>query len=272
MNKQGGAAFIVSANSEDNSYDVRYVLDKTNDLHVPMAFVVESVPLESRRRRSRGLADVTDCGAFDSTVTHCAVSIKDGVVMQRTMKYMQAIMAGLWIVSDMWMLDSLQENRILAEKSYEIVKNVKSSIDDAPRRARESIAKALYSVPHSSSSSTSLASAYSNQLFSCYRVHLFGSFPHPGPASSHLSELLIAGNGCLVASLKEFLLSSPKSPIRHRVIVLADTTAKEDALCAIAEITSDVKKTCGDICFVTMVWILDSVANFKTANPSDYQI
>jgi hypothetical protein len=43
---------------------------------------------------------------------------KKGALKKRTMKVMQGIMAGLWIVSTRWLSDSLAAGAMLAEEVY----------------------------------------------------------------------------------------------------------------------------------------------------------
>lgn len=83
---------------------------------------------------------VTISNRFDNTVTHVIVHIDDnGVLHQRTMKYLQGIIAGTWILSSLWITDSLKQSRILSEKGYEVNLNSKAIMQKAPYRARMSM-------------------------------------------------------------------------------------------------------------------------------------
>ena len=73
-------------------------------------------------------------------ITHLVVSSNENKIFpQRTMKYLQAIMNGIWIVEINWIEDSLKENEILKENKYEIKACIKSNFNNAPQRARKVI-------------------------------------------------------------------------------------------------------------------------------------
>lgn len=77
---------------------------------------------------------------FTNEITHIVVSMdENGVVKQRTMKYMLGVAYGLWIVSTNWVQDCLKKQEIVWEDPYEIKTNSKASIPQASRRCREII-------------------------------------------------------------------------------------------------------------------------------------
>lgn len=108
-------------------------------------------------KRFSSVIEVSSVTRFHSSVTHLVVAVDpDGVLKQRTMKYMQSLMckpsscipfllsdiliglfsAGIWIVSTQWISDSLRNGTILVEEAFEVNQNSKAHIDFAPRRAR----------------------------------------------------------------------------------------------------------------------------------------
>eukprot|EP01033_Poteriospumella_lacustris_P005272 gene5272-3765_t len=75
---------------------------------------------------------------FTSSVTHVVVSVdKQGIMKQRTMKYMQALAHGVWVVSTKWIYACLQAGAIVDESEYEVKSNIKALIPRAPMRARQ---------------------------------------------------------------------------------------------------------------------------------------
>lgn len=80
---------------------------------------------------------ISSISHFTDDVTHLIVSVdRAGVMKQRTMKYMQALAHGLWIVSTKWVLDSVQAGMVLDEAGYEVKSNLKALLPQAPLRAR----------------------------------------------------------------------------------------------------------------------------------------
>lgn len=93
---------------------------------------------------------------YDESVTHLVVTLpKSNILKQRTrlltdtrtyyslthfkiinkgtMKYMQSLMHGIWIVSSEWMAESIEHNAVLIEEKYEVVNSSKATMDHAPR-------------------------------------------------------------------------------------------------------------------------------------------
>jgi hypothetical protein len=77
---------------------------------------------------------------FNNSTTHVVVHVDEkGILNQRTMKYLQALVAGIWIVSADWLVDCLSSSTILAEKPYEVLINSKAVMQKAASRARQSM-------------------------------------------------------------------------------------------------------------------------------------
>jgi hypothetical protein len=75
---------------------------------------------------------------FNKDVTHILVSMdENGVVSQRTLKYMQGIAYGCWILSTNWIQGCLDAKELLLEEKYEVVANAKGPLPYASRRSRE---------------------------------------------------------------------------------------------------------------------------------------
>lgn len=72
--------------------------------------------------------------AWGAEVTHVVVHT-EGRVAPRTLKYLQGVASGCWVVSQMWVLDSLQRGRLMPEEAYEVVDETG---EDGPARSRKS--------------------------------------------------------------------------------------------------------------------------------------
>ena len=55
-----------------------------------------------------------------ASTTHLVVQEENLVVEARTVKYFQAILAGIWVVSSRWVLDSFQNESWLPIENYEV--------------------------------------------------------------------------------------------------------------------------------------------------------
>ena len=195
-------------------------------------------------------ADSAD--SFQSNVTHLIVNLdKDKVMKHRTMKYMQGLMAGLWVVSADWVTDSLKERRLLPETNYEVRKNVKALLDDAPRRAREAYQKKL-------------------KLFSRYCVLLFGGFPNPGPSKVNVSSLLHSGGAQVLNSIQDMIAFSQENS-KHILVAIAAEESYQDKLKTEIDLHNNSRqKGHEEIQMVTLSWVLDSVTNFKALDLAEY--
>lgn len=119
-------------------------------MNMPITFVTTGASVEDEElfNQFADIFNVTRLNAFQNTVsttsepkipyvTHLIVPVdENGVFQQRTMKYMQAIMAGVWIVNVAWVRDSLSNGCILAEAEFEVKSCYKDAVDFAPKRAR----------------------------------------------------------------------------------------------------------------------------------------
>ena len=176
--------------------------------------------------------------SFGSHVTHLVGTEKSrGILKQRTMKFMQAMAHGLWIVSGSWLSESVKRGEILAEDEFEIFKTLKSSHDHAPRRARLDVAE------HDGKGT----------LFAIYQVYFHGEFPSPGPQKSALKELVIQAGGVVVRNLDE-LQSTPRKKVGVLVVSASEDLAKIDP--------SDAIMGGQWHCVVDSYWIMNSITDY----------
>ena len=174
---------------------------------------------------------------FTSAVTHVVGREKTpGVLQQRTMKFMQAVAHGKWILSASWLTDSAQKGIMLPEESYEITGTMKSSSDSdmalAPRRARLDCA----------------AGGGRGSLFACYCVYFNGPFPSPGPQKSQLQELVERAGGEVAWSQEELTRTSKQ----HKILVVSSS----DALLSTRNVDDDFQ-------YVDSYWVMNSITNYS---------
>ena len=189
---------------------------------------------------------------FDASVTHVVVSVdKAGALKKRTMKFMQAVMGGLWVLSARWLTDSLVARRLLPEDGYEVPGFAKMCTTDAPRRARLALAAPVAPVQAPTQAPTqgavqgatdghvnthedededkeevlTFAAAPGfymprkpgNCLFQRRLIVLVGNFATPGPPRAQLAALLGAGQGCVTTALADFMRAAARRRDRAQV-------------------------------------------------------
>ncbi|XP_043464676.1 breast cancer type 1 susceptibility protein homolog isoform X2 [Leptopilina heterotoma] len=81
------------------------------------------------------LVDADFIGRFNSTATHVIVKVVgQRNTAEKTLKYLQGIAYGKWIVSIDWVSDSLQRKELLNEDKYEVVDNL--TLEEGPKKSR----------------------------------------------------------------------------------------------------------------------------------------
>ena len=149
---------------------------------------------------------VTDFDNASGAVTHLVVGTGGkGAVQSRTMKFLKAIMRGIWVVDSRWVGDCCGAALILNEEEYEIKKIAKGGGSFSCRRARVAIASPIINFADCIAAAAapvcdSAAGSRDDLLFSGRVFSLHGGFYHPGPARSDIEQLLIAGGGTVLAS------------------------------------------------------------------------
>eukprot|EP01041_Mallomonas_annulata_P000064 gene64-72_t len=210
---------------------------------------------------------------YSDWITHTIVSTdRKFVVESRTMKYMQALIAGKWIVSIDWLVESLATGVLLDEEPYEVIRDKKAVVDYAPKRCRETVLKG------------------DPRIFHDVIALLLGSFPSPGPPRSALEGLIAVGSGLVVTAAADLwsvvnLLIEEKNLQRYRIVGGKDLRKKiivvssdndqiikfKDDLKIFKSSVSKKAKSNGNhplksrfhISVVEPVWIMNCISNFK---------
>ncbi|KAI8369693.1 hypothetical protein BD560DRAFT_447125 [Blakeslea trispora] len=77
-------------------------------------------------------------------ITHVVTSVNKQRLCKRTMKYLQGILAGKWIVDPGWLLDSVKENEWQTEEHYQVQGDHLSGVTIAPAKGREHMHTPLF--------------------------------------------------------------------------------------------------------------------------------
>ncbi|XP_051169228.1 breast cancer type 1 susceptibility protein homolog isoform X2 [Leptopilina boulardi] len=86
-------------------------------------------------RQLSELVNANFISTFNSTVTHVIVKvIGQRNTTEKTLKYLQGIAYGKWIVTIDWVNDSLKNQKMLDEDKYEVVDNL--TLEEGPKKSR----------------------------------------------------------------------------------------------------------------------------------------
>lgn len=175
--------------------------------------------------------------SFSKEVTHLVVSCdKHGNCRQRTLKVLNALVSGTWILSFSWVEACLREKRKVDESEHEARGTRQHPNNDAPARARlHRERQALHSDPQG--------------LFSKYSVVLQGTFSK-GPSKDDLTTLITLGGARL--------LSRPPPPMADK---------EEDRSSVVIVVTEQeerpVESSRPGVFTVGAPWILDCISKFE---------
>ncbi|CAM9523445.1 unnamed protein product, partial [Choristocarpus tenellus] len=75
---------------------------------------------------------------YTNEVTHVVCAVEQGtkVAKVRSAKYLRAVAAGKWAVHPGWLQACLTRHSIVDEAGFELTGDLKSCVQDAPRRSR----------------------------------------------------------------------------------------------------------------------------------------
>ncbi|XP_071482423.1 BRCA1-associated RING domain protein 1-like [Diadema antillarum] len=189
---------------------------------------------------------------FSKEVTHLITSCEESNMCLRTMKYMQAILTGRWVLPFKWVESCLNEGKRVQEFEFEIQGTVADPESQAPRRARENLQKQFPG------------------LFDGCHFYFSGTFTHPTPSKTELAHLIQLGGGTI-------LNRQPKPDddvIQVSTIVPYHAkSGSELAACAHFILYDHLGKRIppsirtNKICTVPVWWLLDCVSQFSILNP-----
>lgn len=72
--------------------------------------------------------------AFSPQVTHVVVKCREDQTADNTLKYLQGIAYRKWVVGYNWVVDSMNQKKLLPEEKYEVVES--TSHEPGPRKSR----------------------------------------------------------------------------------------------------------------------------------------
>ncbi|KJE88810.1 hypothetical protein CAOG_00391 [Capsaspora owczarzaki ATCC 30864] len=213
----------------------------------PGPFVVLSTGLQKEQRSALEKL-VTRLGGkvvttFDATVTHVVTESDANRVCPRTLKYVCAVLAGLWIVSFDWITECSRRGAWVAEEAFEIQGAAHGA--GAPTKGRLN------------------REAGRPRLFEGCTVYLVGEFKPPALSVSDLELLVRIGGG--QAKKQATAPSTRDHPAQRHVHAAAGADVYDRFV--ITEKPTSKDGVHRQVCFGSVPWLLDCVTRFELFEP-----
>ncbi|GBG24512.1 E3 ubiquitin-protein ligase LNX [Hondaea fermentalgiana] len=222
--------------------------------------VLTSLSSEARRQNIvddiynlHGEVELEDTERATHLVVPCIRKASQGrIAKARTLKYVRAIAAGLWIVDVRWVRDSANANAWLAEGPYEIQGDMKTIglSRDGPKRSREAHAQDKDS---------------GKGLFAGVTMFLCGSFAGSRvPPKRDLESIFAMCGGTLIRNRRD-LEAARSAGASSMCVVLCENldTARQDPHYAAITAQPNVR-------VLTPQWLLNSVSTYEVQDTSPY--
>jgi hypothetical protein len=188
----------------------------------------------------------------DESITHLIVHCKHGLVQKRSMKYLQSVVRGLWIVDSKWVSESVHAQEIQPEGRFEALYDRKTSSD-----ARDNKGNIC--------GRARTAKARGKRLFDGTVVVFAGQYPMPGPKKSELADLVV-GAGGVVVEFRNLAAQRAEQKEKGSLIIVCPDTEAKDAYMEKYNVMDD-----GALNFVTPQYIIDSVGGFTLQSLTKYK-
>nr|CAB3225070.1 BRCA1-associated RING domain protein 1-like [Phallusia mammillata] len=185
------------------------------------------------------------------SVTHFIAGVNESGRAKRTLKYLQAMACGAWILSEHWVDECITQGKWLDESSFQ----VKGSLEDAkvggPLRSTTS---RLRQVP---------------RLFDGCHFYLHGKFSSSYPSKIQLGDLIKAADGmllvrspkpdsdCVQACTKVPYHAMPDTPMYFFTYYIVYDPLQTSSLRMVQQ---------GKVCTVSVSWLLNCLSQFDLSD------
>ncbi|KAM7448499.1 BRCA1-associated RING domain protein 1 [Porites harrisoni] len=196
---------------------------------------------------------------FSLSVTHIVTATNSKGVCPRTIKYLNGVVTGKWIVNYDWIEKCLRRKSWIDETAYEITGTNDAAVE-APKRARINSVKQLPA------------------LFDGCQFYFYGEFCPPHPAKEDLIQMVKFGGGkilsrepkpdvdetlCLPTSQKANVTAVTLAPVAYH----ANPTSRNYRCTQYVIYDSLVDKkphiwSTDSVCTVPVTWLMDCASNF----------
>eukprot|EP00993_Chasmostoma_nieuportense_P002518 NODE_3306_length_992_cov_14.778035_g3160_i0.p1 GENE.NODE_3306_length_992_cov_14.778035_g3160_i0~~NODE_3306_length_992_cov_14.778035_g3160_i0.p1 ORF type:complete len:242 (-),score=59.77 NODE_3306_length_992_cov_14.778035_g3160_i0:53-778(-) len=178
---------------------------------------------------------------FHTRITHLITNTENNIA-QRTIKYIQAIACGIWIVNFDWVTESRAARRWLPEEPFEVSGDHFSL--HGPRLGR-------------------LAREQNRLLLAGHKLHFQGAFLHPAcPPKRELEQVGVLC-GAVLLTEQELMAHIKQAKDLPSITIIVETTN---------QIQSVLPLIPAEVSAVTPRWLLDCVSCFKVLDPNCYAV
>ncbi|XP_793413.3 BRCA1-associated RING domain protein 1 [Strongylocentrotus purpuratus] len=189
---------------------------------------------------------------FSPEVTHLVAACEEDGQCLRTMKYMQAVLAGRWVVSFKWVKECIKLEERVEEVEYEIPGTSADPESNTARRGRENVQKQFPG------------------LFDGCHFYFSGTFKHPTPPKPELIQLIKLGGGTILNRQPK-----PDDDVIQvsTVVPYHARTESQYASCAYYVVYDHLGKRAPSsirtqkVCTIPVYWLLDCVSQFTLLDP-----
>ncbi|XP_067120465.1 BRCA1-associated RING domain protein 1-like [Centruroides vittatus] len=192
------------------------------------------------------LLDFTIAKDYCNDVTHLVASCNVQQHCSRTLKFLQCILNGCWILDFCWIEKCIEKQEKISEEEYEITGAGYQIKTFGPRKARLN------------------AERQNPPLFDGCEFYISGNFTPPLPSNEQLGALVKLGGGKL-------LTREPRSEVLDTDLTVPYHAQKENPLskCTYFIISANSKVVVSDnTCRLSADWLLDSIGAFTLLNPT----
>ncbi|XP_071803585.1 BRCA1-associated RING domain protein 1-like [Asterias amurensis] len=207
---------------------------------------------DSQRKRLQACAKLLGNGRvvseFGSEVTHLVASCNHDNLCMRTMKYLNAVLSGIWVVSFNWITECLRIKGQAEEVKFEVKGTTTLSNSPGAQRGRQNAEQQLPGL-----------------LDGCH-FYLQSTFSPPTPSKKEIVQLIKNGSGTLLS----------RQPKPDDDVIQASTTVpyharlgSELSTCSYFIIHDHVDSRApprirtGKLCTAPICWLMDCISQFE---------
>ena len=217
---------------------------------------------------------LTDPAEIAERGTHLITnSVWPYLALKRTEEYMKAILNGIWVLDDDWIMESLKHGELRPEEDHEVRGDVEGGMADCfhgPRRARRMLCRVESGScidpedDHRDGMEPEISNGINrgSLLFSDYEFYLMDDFVLE-PSKILLESLIKLGGGEILSRKRvaeDKAHSAPQLQIPKKCIIVSGATYFH--LPGAATVTSSRPDECK---VMTYSWVLDCISKYDTS-------
>ncbi|BFY99083.1 hypothetical protein BsWGS_02123 [Bradybaena similaris] len=190
---------------------------------------------------------------FSTEVSHLITGVNAEGMCPRTLKYLNVVLAGQWVISTKWLTTCLEHNSRAPEEEFEIAGCTNNPHTMAPKKSRENKYAQLPG------------------LFDGCQFFFHGKFNYPTPSREELASLVKSGGGVILTreprlySLDDYPYTIPFHALPSSGLADCAIFVIYDDTCPDPPHVEAQRMTC-----LPVSWLLDSIASFCLLNKTLY--